>query len=178
MIRRSFPDSTFLSGLGCIVIFAAIACRSDKSPARDSSMGASTSAAVTASTKPNEPTCYAAELWSPCLLKKRLENAGLAPVEKDSVEHEFLHVKGLHWQLGRSELQTFIYPTAEALQHDLAGFDTLRAQPRSGSRVDWGGPPTVLVSRNLLAVFASLNERQVERVSDAITAGLLPLRSR
>ena len=84
----------------------------------------------------------------------------------------FLHAQGQKWQLGRSELQTFIYPSIEKLRVDLADFDTVTAQQRTGSHISWGAPPTVIVSRNLLAVFTSMDERQTERVSNALSAGL------
>ena len=123
--------------------------------------------------------CLLAPLWSPCLLLKALENAGLAPVEEDSVHYPFLATSGRRWRLGRAELQTFIYPSAEALQKDLAALDTATGQPRSGrDRVDWSRPPATIVSRNLLAFLLGGTERHDERIRNAIEAGVLGTKPR
>ncbi len=123
--------------------------------------------------------CLLAPLWSPCLLLKALENAGLAPVEEDSVHYPFLATGGRRWRLGRAELQTFIYPSAEVLQKDLAAIDTLTGQPRSGrDRVDWRRPPATIVSRNLLAFLLGGTERHDERIRNALEAGVLGIKPR
>lgn len=122
--------------------------------------------------------CVLAPLWSPCLVRKALDNAGLAPIEEDSVHHPFLAVAGRRWKLGRGELQTFLYPSLAAIQRDLATFDTATAQPRAGPRVAWDGAPSAIVSRNLLAVFIGGSERQNERIHLALEAGIPGVRSR
>lgn len=123
--------------------------------------------------------CVLADLWSPCLLRKALENAGLAPQEEDSVHYPFLGPGGRRWRLGRAELQTFLYPSAEALRADLARFDTLTGQPRTGrDRVEWSRPPATIVSRNLLAFLLGGNERQDERIRNSIEAGVLGIKPR
>ena len=157
-----------------IALVAAAACsKRSEPPDEKTASAASTEAhAATAAGSPAGSACVMAELWSQCQLRKRLENAGLAPRDVDSVHYEFLHASGRKWMLGKAQLQTFIYPSAERLRVDLAAFDTSTAQPRNGSHIDWGAPPTVIVSRNLLAVFAGLNERQTERVSNVLSAGL------
>lgn len=122
--------------------------------------------------------CVLSPLWSPCLVRKALDNAGLGPIEEDSVHHPFLGVAGRRWKLGRAELQTFLYPSAAALQHDLVTFDTVTSQPRTGPRVAWAGAPSAIVSRNLLAVFIGGSERQNERIHLVLEAGILGVRSR
>ena len=123
--------------------------------------------------------CLLAALWSPCLLRKALENAGLAPQEEDSVHYPFLKTGGRRWRLGRAELQTFIYPSAEVLQADLAAIDTVTGQPKSGrDRVEWSRPPATIVSRNLLAFLLGGTERHDERIRNALEAGVLGLKPR
>lgn len=124
-------------------------------------------------------TCVLAELWSPCLLRKALENAGLAPLEEDSVHYPFLKTGGRRWRLGRAELQTFIYPGVQELRADLAAFDTLSGQPKSGrDRVEWSRPPATIVSRNLIAFLLGGNERQDERIRNSLEAGVLGIKPR
>ena len=123
--------------------------------------------------------CVLAPLWSPCLLRKALENAGLAPQEEDSVHYPFLKTGGRRWRLGRAELQTFVYKSAEALQKDLAGLDTVTGQPKSGhDRVDWSRPPATIVSRNLMAFLVGGTERHDERIRLALEAGVLGIKPR
>jgi hypothetical protein len=160
----------------------ALACARDtRGPADTAAVLAVRDSSASAGVQTSRPGggCLLAELWSPCLLKKALENAGLAPQEVDSVHHSFFGVAGRRWRLGRAELQTFIYPTIAALSADLARFDTARAQPRgSVGHIDWTGRPETITSRNLLAFLIGGNDRQRERIRDAMEAGVLGVRPR
>jgi len=53
----------------------------------------------------------------------------------------------------------------------VAAIDTVTVAPRGGV-VNWPMPPTLITSNNLAAVLISDNGRLVERVQNAITAGL------
>lgn len=135
--------------------------------------------AVPAVATPGQGGCVLAELWSACLLRKALENAGLAPREQDSLHYPFFKAAGRRWILGRAELQTFIYPTTAALDADLAGFDTTTGQPRKGrDHVQWAAPPIVIRNRNLLALLIGGSERHDERIRNALEAGVLSTRPR
>ncbi|HKR08452.1 MAG TPA: hypothetical protein VJS39_04620, partial [Gemmatimonadaceae bacterium] len=76
------------------------------------------------------------------------------------------------YMLGRSRLDVFIYPTADAAAHDAAGLDTAIAGPR-GARNQWGigTQPTFVRSANVLAVYLTDNPTQSERLTLALTAG-------
>jgi hypothetical protein len=74
--------------------------------------------------------------------------------------------------LGRSRLDVFLYPTADAVTRDVSALDTTLAGPR-GSPNQWGVgvQPTFVRSANLIAVFLTDNPTQSERLSLALTAG-------
>lgn len=164
-----------------LVLLAVLAACGDGAGQTDSATAVRSDsvAAVPTRVAASPGACVLAPLWSPCLLRKALENAGLAPQEEDSVHYPFLATAGRRWRLGRAELQTFMYPTAEALRADLAKLDTITGQPRSGGdRVEWSRPPATIVSRNLLVFLLGGNERQDERIRNAIEAGVLAIKPR
>jgi hypothetical protein len=105
-------------------------------------------------------------------VENRLERAGLVPRRSDTpVRVPFLSVPGVSLTLGRSELQVFVYPDSEARRRDVARLDPMTFAP-PGARAPWSIPPALIVSNNLAAVLLSQDERQIERVQDALTAGL------
>jgi hypothetical protein len=159
---------------------SAYGCGKEEQPAAETRSSSGTKAGGTQATPPTVDAdgCVLSELWSHCLVKKRLENAGVAPQPLDSLTVDGLAVRAQRWQVGRAELAVFIYSSAAALEGDLVKFDTSRSQLREGSRVDWPGRPQTIVSRNLLAVLSGGSERQQERVRDVITAGLPALQPR
>jgi hypothetical protein len=110
--------------------------------------------------------------WAPCSVEQRLEDAGLVPkpADDDPSRRDGFSVPGLRYTLGRSRLELFVYADAAAAARDFAALDTVRAAP-PGDLGDWGGPPHLMRSANLLAVLVTLNERQAERVWLALTAG-------
>ena len=72
--------------------------------------------------------------------------------------------------LGRAELQVFLYPDSSVVARDLAALDTVRVA-RPGEAGRWQVRPTFMRSANLVALLLSTNERQIERVQLALTAG-------
>ena len=107
-------------------------------------------------------------------LMKRLESAGLAPVPlPTAVRHSFLSIPGTAFRIGDAELQVFIYDDSISAKRDLAKLDgeTVSAP---GTTAGWATKPTLIVSNNLAAIMLGRNERQIERVQLALTAGLLP----
>lgn len=168
----------YRSQAGALIALVLGACSPAEDSARPDSINFS-SRPVVASAAPSPGSCVLAELWSPCLLRKALENAGLAPQEQDSVHYPFVHAGGRRWQLGRAELQTFVFPSVEALRADLAAIDTATGQPRSGrDRVEWSAVPTFIVNRNLLGILIGGSERQGERIHNALEAGVLTTKPR
>jgi hypothetical protein len=119
-----------------------------------------------------DASCPETGLWATCSVEKRLEEAGLVP-RRDGDEparRDGFSVPGVKYLLGRSRLELFVYADAAAAAREFAALDTVRAAP-PGDLGDWGGPPHLMRTANLLAVLVTLNERQAERVQLALTAG-------
>jgi hypothetical protein len=74
------------------------------------------------------------------------------------------------YNLGRTRLEVFIYPSESALAADMARIDTVTAAPR-GARNPWLMIPTFVHTANLAAVFLTDNPTQAERLTLALTAG-------
>ena len=115
--------------------------------------------------------CPESGLWRTCNLVKRLERAGYVVVDSGAVSRPFLSVPGTRYQLGREQLEVYLYPSADARERDLREIDTLRVSP-PGDTIAWPATPTLLTSNNLAAILLGGSPRQVERVSNAIRAGL------
>lgn len=118
--------------------------------------------------------CPRTGLWAQCSVEKRLSQAGFVVRRvPDSVKRRSgFSVKPIAYILGRSRLDVFVYPNADAVARDVGGLDTLTAGPR-GAPNQWGlgVHPTFVRSANLLAVFMTDNPTQSERLSLALTAG-------
>lgn len=112
--------------------------------------------------------------WTPCAVEERLVRAGVV-IEKqpEPARYPFFSVPGVKYHVGSAEHQliVFVYPSAAARTHDTALLDSATVSPR-GTRVSWPAPPTLVVSNNLAAVILSLNDRTVERLALALSAGL------
>jgi hypothetical protein len=110
--------------------------------------------------------------WRDCNLEKRLESAGLAPRRaQGAIRQPFLSVPGIVFALGSAELQSYLYADTTMLRRDLTRLDTIRVAPPT-MQISWRRKPTLIHSNNLLAILLSDDETQIERVRNAITAGL------
>jgi hypothetical protein len=116
-------------------------------------------------------TCPKVGAWRPCSVRDRLERAGLAPIQRDSVRPPYLSVPGAVYGVGAGQLQVYLYADSTARRRDFAKFDTARVQP-ADTLIQWPAHPTLITSNNLAAILLSDNETQVERVQLALTAGL------
>ena len=121
----------------------------------------------------DEPACELSRPWRSCSVADRLERAGLAPVAADTVRHPALSVPGQSYRLGRAELHVFLYPDSTGRARDVARLDSATAF-LPGAAVVWPARPTLITSDNLAAILLSDSERHIERVRDALTAGLPP----
>lgn len=112
--------------------------------------------------------------WTPCAVEDRLVHAGVV-IEKqpEPATYAFFSVPGVRYHVGSAEHQllVFLYPSAQAREKDTALLDSATVSPK-GTRVTWPEPPTLVVSNNLAAVILSLNDRTVERLALALSAGL------
>ena len=118
------------------------------------------------------------DLWAMCTVIKRLENAGLAPrIEGDTLHLAMFAVPGVRVNLGRGELQLFIYADTVQRARDVARLDTIEVAPR-GQRGRWPMPASLVVSRNIAGVLLTESALLHDRVHDALTAGLPTLQRR
>lgn len=82
-----------------------------------------------------------------------------------------MQVPAAVYGVGRGELQVYVYPSVAARERAISALDTTRVAPRA-TPFAWPKPPTLIVSNNLAAVLLTDDERLVERVQLALTAGL------
>jgi hypothetical protein len=127
---------------------------------------------ATATPPPNAASsCVSEGEWQQCSIEKRLTDAGFVPINKGAAPGALFSVPGTTYALGTSTLHVYVFPTAAALKKELSGIDTV-AVARRGAIASWPSPPTLITSNNVAAVLVSDNARLVERVQNAITAGL------
>jgi hypothetical protein len=99
--------------------------------------------------------------WAICNVEQRLRQAGFVAkrVSGESPKRAGFSVTPIVYTLGRTaRLEVYIYDDSAVLAREIAAMDTV-------------GPPQVIRSGNLAAVFIGDNGQQAERLALAITAG-------
>ncbi|MHB1223097.1 MAG: hypothetical protein ACYC2G_03480 [Gemmatimonadaceae bacterium] len=115
--------------------------------------------------------CPMSGLWRSCSVRERLERSGFVVVPaSDSVGQPGLGISGSAYRLGSAELQLYLYADSADARRQEASLDTAAARPAGASGVLRA--PAVIRSNNLLALLFNNNDRQLERVQLALTAGL------
>jgi hypothetical protein len=158
---------------GLVVV---LACGRSKSAVRVDTLSVVPATASSGSDSANQTAngCPRTGLWAQCSVEKRLSQSGFVVRRMpDSVKRRSgFSVMPIAYILGRSRLDVFIYPTADAVASETSRLDTTLAGPR-GVRNQWGlgVQPTFVRSANLIAVFLTDNPTQSERLSLALTAG-------
>ena len=166
---------TTFRALRLVALTLVLACgrRSRDEAAPTASASQLTAVGSSDSLKRSEP-CPRTGLWAQCSVEKRLSQSGFVvrALPDSARRRNGFSIAPLAYLLGRSRLDVFIYPTADAAGRDVAGLDTAIAGPR-GARNQWGFgvQPTFVRSANLLAVFLTDNPTQSERLTLALTAG-------
>lgn len=129
-------------------------------------------ASGTASSSRSAPKCPRTGLWATCSVETRLGQAGFVVrrVTEAAPRRAGFSVAPVAYNLGRTRLEVFIYPSESALAADMARIDTVTAAPRGG-RNPWLMIPTFVHTANLAAVFLTDNPTQAERLTLALTAG-------
>ena len=141
----------------------AAAVRPD-SPAVAAPSGASAGA-------PSATTCVSEGTWQTCSVEKRLTDAGFVPIQKGTAPGGVFDVAGTKYALGAAELNVYLFPSAKEREAAVAAIDTVTVVRGAGAS-PWSSAPTLITSNNLAAVLLSDNGRLIERVQNAITAGL------
>jgi hypothetical protein len=164
-----------------------VACAREQSPRSDSISSKSPPSVVTrartdsgttgqppAATTPSSASataCVSEGAWQSCSMEKRLTEAGFVLIKKGASPTGVFGVPGTAYALGAAELHVYLFPSAKEREVAIAGIDTV-AVARRGSAASWPLAPTLITSNNLVAVLVSDNGRLIERVQNAITAGL------
>lgn len=184
--HRAWPLLALLAAAGCAVT----ACGGDGRNAASTAGTASTANAVAApgvaagangpgagqvvaaAVEPDSLTdCPMVLPWRSCSVVERLERAGLAVARSaDDVRQAGVSIPGVAYRLGDAELDVFLYADSSAAAREAAGVDVKQTEPRTVRGIL--RPPTLIHSTNLLALFFNNNDRQLERVELALTAGL------
>jgi hypothetical protein len=125
-----------------------------------------------AATTASGGACPRTGLWAECSVEKRLSQAGFVVQRGDPATRRRagFSVAPTIYNLGKSRLEVFLYPTESAANADVKRIDTLSAAPK-GTAGNWPMPPTFVRSANLVAVFLTANPTQAERLTLAIAAG-------
>ena len=110
--------------------------------------------------------------WDEVHLVERLVRSGLAPQAAPSEKDEaYWDSPLLAYRLGKATLYAHIYPDSIARRRITNGLDSLSAAP-NGVASPYAMPHVFLVQNNLAAVLVGGSDRQQDRVSLALTAGL------
>ena len=139
----------------------------------DSRKAADSAAAVAAmqASSGTGTTCARSATWTPCNLRERLEQSGLVLIPADTVDNGFMHVPDVVWRIGHGELHVFLYADSVAMRRDVSQLDSARAAPPT-MMITWIKPPTLITSNNLAVILLSDSGEEIERVTNALTAGL------
>ena len=156
------------------LLFASAACGEAKSAGADSvSLGrpaTGTAGGGAARGKPDD--CPRTGHWSACQVKRRLEQAGVAPRLAPSPAQELPRVAAppIVYLVGTSELAVYLFADTATRRSAARALDTLHfVAPSHG--LTTRGEATAIENDNLLALLFSRKDQQRERVSDALSAG-------
>lgn len=162
-----------------VLSLAATAC-AKSGPATDSARstaaaaGASPAAQAVApgatAQEPRKAACPKTGHWIDCQVRERLIRAGLAPHDTSREALPSLGPAPLVLRLGKGGLAVYLFADSTARARAAKTLDTVRyVRAERGPTVL--SQATVIENDNLLGLLFSKNEQQIERVSDALTAG-------
>jgi hypothetical protein len=157
----------------CAVVaaFLVAACARDRAATPDSAAATVRVSAQAAGAA--KPACPRTGHWSPCQVRTRLDQAGVAPRTADASmvrDLPALAATPIIYQVGSAGLAIYLFPDTAARARAGRSLDTARFIA-SARALSMRGEATAIQSDNLLALLFSRNEQQRERVSDALTAG-------
>ena len=160
-----------------VLSLAASAC-AKSGPATDSARsaagdaGASTpaQAAGAAAQEPRKAACPRTGHWIDCQVRERLTRSGLAPHDTTREALPSLGPAPLVFRLGKGGLAVYLFTDSAARARAATTLDTVKyVRAERGPTVL--SQALVIENDNVLGLLFSKNEQQIERVSDALTAG-------
>ena len=134
----------------------------------DSASPTNTAGAATVSTA---PACVSEGAWRACSVEKRLTDAGYVPINKGAAPAGIFPVAGTTYALGQAQAHVYVFASVKEREAAVAAIDTTTVS-RRGVAASWPLPPTFIASSNVVVVLVSDNGRMIERVQNAIRAGL------
>ena len=156
------------------------ACRRTESPATDS---ARTAPAASGGPAPGQPAgtgaaagdrraapCPKTGHWIECQVRERLTRSGLAPHDTTREALPSLGPAPFVYRLGRGGLAVYLFPDSNARLRAARTLDTVKYVRAPGAPT-MVSQAMVIENDNLLGLLFSKNDQQIERVSDALTAG-------
>jgi hypothetical protein len=180
-MHRAWRGTAWSANLRTLALaFAMTACTKAESPSADSARyagslaGASSSAqspgAGAATQTTRAAACPKTGHWIDCQVRERLIRSGLAPHDTTREALPALGPAPLVYRLGRGGLAVYLFADSTARARAAATLDTVKyvRAPRGPTVLSQA---TVIENDNLLGLLFSKNEQQIERVSDALTAG-------
>jgi len=117
-----------------------------------------------------KPPCPKTGHWIGCQVRERLIRSGLAPRDTTREALPALGPTPFVYRLGKGGLAVYLFPDSSARHHAAASLDTVR-YVRAPHEPTMLSLATVIENDNLLGLLFSKNDQQIERVSDALTAG-------
>ena len=110
--------------------------------------------------------------WDEAHLVERLVRSGLAPQALPQEKGERYWDTAVHaYRINTATLFAYIYADSVARRRVTGGLDTTTAAPK-GTPSPYAKPHLLIIQNNLAAVLLGATERQAERVTLALTAGL------
>ena len=169
-----------MRGAALLAITVVAGARGDEA-ARSDSISASPAVAAAVSrpdstapsAAPPANTCVSEGDWQACSIEKRLTDAGYVPINSGAAPTGVFDVEGTTYLLGTAELNLYIFRSARDREAAVAKIDTVGVVLRGAAAPGpWTPPPTFITSNNAVVVLESDNGRLIERVQNAIRAGL------
>ena len=108
--------------------------------------------------------------WSECQVRERLIRSGVAPRDTTRAALPGLGPAPLIYRLGKGGLAVYLFADSGARARAAGTLDTVR-YARASDGPTMLSQAMVIENDNLLGLLFSKNEQQIERVSDALTAG-------
>ncbi len=119
-----------------------------------------------------DTSCPTSGAWQPCSVLDRLERAGLVLTQRPQPARvPLFRVEGITYETSRATIHVFLYPDEATRRRDTDQLDSAAVAPRGGVSA-WSDAAVLVTSNNLAAVVVSPNERQIERIMLALSAGL------
>lgn len=143
-----------------------VACGKAPRGRRDSTAAA----AATATVNGTAADCPKTGHWTPCQVKKRLEQSGVAPRDSTLAGLPGLGPAPVSYAVGTSALAVYLFSDAASRERAARTLDTTKFVAPT-RELTTRHEATAIQNDNLLALLFTQRDQQRERVADALMAG-------